>query len=56
MFGSFGSQKRGSLAQGRLGFKLDLQLEEFRNLSMKMRHLRQQFGVAPVRYLVMLVC
>jgi len=27
-----------------------------RNLSMKMRHLQQQFTVAPVRYLVTPVC
>jgi len=27
-----------------------------RNLSMEMRHLRQQFSVAPVRYLVTPVC
>jgi hypothetical protein len=27
-----------------------------RNLSMRMRHLRQQFSVAPVRYLVTPVC
>lgn len=33
-----------------------LYFQELRNLSMKMRHLRQQFSVAPVRYLVTPVC
>ena len=36
--------------------KKDTIVFQNRNLSMKMRHLRQQFSVAPVRYLATPVC
>jgi hypothetical protein len=41
---------------GLLFLECGVLLWSLRNLSMRMRHLRQQFSVAPVRYLVTPVC
>ena len=50
-----GAEIRAGL-QGYTGHLSKAELARRRNLSMRMRHLRQQFSVAPVRYLVTPVC